>query len=165
MIQGLLPRRDLTIEELDIRLLDGRFCEIRMLYYVGRDLFRWIEQCEDFVHRASDLKDQEIVFQSFAALLVDDPPAPVREKLSKWGVVDHRSIFSRAIGLNVVFAEAPEQDLLSPGFIRDYYKFADHMFACNQNLRSFTRITSRNFDFDLFASGEYSRMLEREWQT
>ena len=165
MIQGLLPRRDVTVEELEERLLEGRFCEIRMLYYVGRDLFRWIEQCQDFVDREHTLKDQNIVFQSFAALLVDDPPATVRDKLSKWGVLDHRSIFSRAIGLNVVFADAPQQNLLSAGFIRDYYKFADHMYACHQNLRSFTQVCSRNFDFDLFASGEYSRMLEREWQT
>jgi hypothetical protein len=165
MLQGLLPRSELTVEELDARLVEGRYCELRMLFYVGRDLLRWIEQCQDFVDREAALRDQEIVFQSFAALLVDNPPEPVKEKLAKWGVVDHRSIFSRAIGLNVVFADAPDRGLLSLDFIRNYYKFADHMYACNQKLRSYAQLRSADFDFDLFASGEYSRMLEREWQT
>jgi hypothetical protein len=164
MIQGLLPRQEFTIEELDTRLLNGRYCEIRMLFYVGRDLVRWIEQCQDYIEREKDLNSQDVVFQSFAGLLVEDPPENVKQKLSKWGVVDHRSIFSRAIGLNMVFADAPAREALSDAFIRSYYRFADHMYACNQNMHPYAAIHSRNFDFDLFASGEYSRMLEREWQ-
>ena len=44
MLQGLLPSGELSVEELELRLLDGRYCELRMLFYVGRDLMRWIEQ-------------------------------------------------------------------------------------------------------------------------
>ncbi len=47
MLQGLLPSGERTTEDLDRALLDGRYCEIRMLFYVGKDLVRWIEQCLD----------------------------------------------------------------------------------------------------------------------
>jgi len=42
MLQGLLPTGDRDRLALDRALLDGRYQEIRMLYYVGRDLVRWI---------------------------------------------------------------------------------------------------------------------------
>jgi len=88
----------------------------------------------------------------------------VKEKLIKWGVSDYKAIFSRAVGLNMVFAEVPAKDSLSQDFVRNYYRYADHMFECSRSMKSFALIRSSNFDFDLFASGEYSRMLEREWQ-
>ena len=40
MIQGLLPSDNMSMDQLDIKLLDGRYCEIHMLFYVGRDLIR-----------------------------------------------------------------------------------------------------------------------------
>ncbi|MBM3768079.1 MAG: hypothetical protein FJW32_22070, partial [Acidobacteria bacterium] len=49
MLQGMLPNNEFSISELDRRLLEGRYCEIRMLYYVGKDLVRWVEQCMDIV--------------------------------------------------------------------------------------------------------------------
>ena len=164
MIQGLLPNGEYSAEQLDIKLLDGRFCEIRMLYYVGKDLLRWIDQCMDVVERHEDLLQAGVKPQSFAAYLVEDPPLAVREKLKKWGVADYKAIFTRAVGLNSVFAEAPTRMQLSDEFIRNYYRFADHMFACRQLLFVFSEIRSTNFTFDLYASGEYSRMLEREWE-
>ncbi|MBM3725743.1 MAG: hypothetical protein FJW40_10015 [Acidobacteria bacterium] len=163
MIQGLIPQGSASRDELERRLLDGRYCEIRMLFYVGKDLIRWIEQCMDLVERDADLKSAGICFQSFAALLVEDPPAQVREKLKKWGVSDYKSIFSRALGLNAVFGEAPERHDLSDEFIRHYYRYADQLFACRQMLWTFSDIKSHHFEFEIFASGEYSRILEREW--
>src|ERR1700686_841223 len=50
-LQGLLPAGEATREDLDRALLDGRYSELRMLYYVGRDLARWIEQCLEFAQR------------------------------------------------------------------------------------------------------------------
>jgi hypothetical protein len=38
------------------------------------------------------------------------------------------------------------------------------MYLCQQNQQSFPPVRAVQFDFDLFASGEYSRILEREWQ-
>ena len=163
MIQGLMPNTEFTVDQLDRKLLDGRFCEIRMLFYVGRDLVRWIEQSMEVVDRDPQLRESGIKSQSLAAFLVEDPPALVREKLKKWGVADYKAIFSRAMGLNSLFNEVPDRDILADDFIRNYYRFADHMFACKQHLVHFTEIRSTHFDFDLFASGEYSRMLEKEW--
>lgn len=163
MLQGLLPSGEMTREELDRKLLDGRFCEIRMLFYVGKDLLRWIEQCMDLVDRDEDLKRSGFCYQSFAAILTDDPPKKIREKLKNWGVADYKSIFSRALGLNAVFNEVPQRHLITDEFIRHYYRYADQLFACRQLLWSFGEIKSAQFDFDLYASGEYSRMLEREW--
>ncbi len=164
MLQGFLPNNEFSASELERKLLDGRYCEIRMLYYVGKDLTRWVEQCMDMVNRDSLLQQEGDKDQSFANLLIDDPPEEVREKLRKWQVADYRSIFTRAMGLNMVFAEAPVRTALADDFIRHYYRYADHMYACYQSHQSSRTIRSTSFPFDLYASGEYSRMLEREWQ-
>jgi hypothetical protein len=163
MLQGLLPSGETTREELDRRLLDGRFCEIRMLFYVGKDLLRWIEQCMEVVERDEDLKRTGFCYQAFAAILTDDPPRNIKEKLKNWGVADYKSIFTRALGLNAIFNEVPQRHLVTDEFVRHYYRYADQLFACRQLLWSFGEIKSTQFDFDLYASGEYSRMLEREW--
>jgi len=163
MLQGLLPSGQMTREELDRKLLDGRFCEIRMLFYVGKDLLRWIEQCLEMVDRDEELKRANFCYQSFAAILTDDPPRNIREKLKNWGVADYKSIFTRALGLNAVFNEVPQRHLITDEFVRHYYRYADQLFASRQLLWNFGEIKSTQFDFDLYASGEYSRMLEREW--
>ena len=164
MMQGLLPNDTMTLEQLDQKLLDGRYCEIRMLFYVGKDLVRWIEQCMEVVDRDDTLAHANLKSQSFAELLVTEPPEVVKTKLKRWGVADYKAIFSRALGLNSVFNDAPGRDTLTDDFIRNYYRYADHMYACRQHMFDFNRITIQNFDFELYASGEYSRMLEREWE-
>jgi hypothetical protein len=164
ILQGLLPGGSHSEEDLDRKLLAGRYCELRMLFYVGKDLMRWIEQSLDFVQHSPELADEGITFQSLANLLVHDAPEPVREKLRKWGVADYKGIFSRAIGLNSLFADAPPRETLSDDFLRSYYRYADHLFAARMSLSSFTELSSRQFDFSLYASGEYTRMLEREWE-
>jgi hypothetical protein len=87
----------------------------------------------------------------------------VREKLHQWGVVNYRALFSRAIGLYSVFGQAPELQSLSPEFIRDYYRYADYLFECCQQLAPFTALNPDEFDFELYASREYSLMLEKQW--
>ncbi|MBM3738502.1 MAG: hypothetical protein FJW39_22200 [Acidobacteria bacterium] len=164
MLQGLLPQGDLTVDELERRLLDGRYCELRMLFYVGRDLFRWIEQCQDFVDSSAELRDRGYKFQSFASYVVENPPAGVAAKLKQWGVADYKAIFQRAIGLNCVLAEVPEREMLSNEFVRHYYRYADHMYLCRQHSTVFPELPASQFDFELFASGEYARMLEKEWE-
>jgi hypothetical protein len=163
MMQGLLPTGERSTEDLDKALLDGRYSEVRMLFYVGKDVVRWIDQALDFCERQADLKDMGIRYQSFAALLVNHAPAMVQSKLRKWGVGDFRSIFTRALGLNSMLSDIPPREFLSDEFIRNYYRYADHLYQCRQNQVTFPEINSMGFDFDIFASGEYSRMLEREW--
>lgn len=164
MLQGLLPNDSFDIEQLQNTLLEGRYCEVRMLYYVGKDLVRWIEQCTDLVNREPSLRVAAVNWQSFSNMLVEDPPLPVRDKLRAWGVADFKAIFARGIGLNAVFADAPEKSALTEDFILNYHQFADQMYACRQSAAAYASIRSADFNFELFASGEYSRMLERQWQ-
>lgn len=164
MMQGLLPNNEFTVNELDRKLLEGRYIEIRMLYYVGKDLLRWLEQCMDVANRDSEMVQRKIREQSFAQMLVDNPPEEVQAKLRKWGVADYRAIFSRSLGLNSVFATVPDRHQLSDEFVRHYYRYADHMYACFLNLSEYTKVSPMEFTFDLYASGEYTRMLERQWE-
>ncbi len=163
MLQGLLPSGERDKSELDRALLDGRYQEIRMLFYVGRDLLRWIEQCMDQVARQPELADAGLRPGSFAAHLVQHTPAGVEAKLRKWGVADYRSIFSRALGLNALLADVPPRETLSDDFVRHYYRYADQMFQCKQSMEPFGSLEGLGFEYEIYASGEYSRMLEREW--
>lgn len=162
-LQGLLPQGEATREDLDRALLEGRYSELRMLFYVGKDLARWIDQCLEFVERNQESLPRGISFQSFAALLIQDAPASVQSKLRKWGVADYKSIFSRALGLHCLFAAAPARETLSDEFVRAYYRFADQIYLSKQSECDFTPLSSREFNFELYSSGEYSRMLERSW--
>src|SRR5271170_2286704 len=138
MLQGLLPSGERSNEELERAVLDGRYCEIRMLFYVGKDLVRWIEQCLEHVEHHPELRDTGIRYQSFAAFLVNNTPPAVQAKLRKWGVADFKAIFTRALGLNSLFGAAPEREVLSDEFIRNYYRYADQMFACRQGQAQFS---------------------------
>src|SRR6202165_1579363 len=113
MMQGLLPPGEHSPQDLDKALLDGRYSEVRMLFYVGKDLIRWIDQSLDFCERQPELKEAGIRYQRFAALLVDHSPSTVQAKLRKWGVGDFRSIFTRALGLNAMLADIPPRPFLS----------------------------------------------------
>jgi hypothetical protein len=164
MLEGLLPNGELTSSELQRRFLSGRMTEIRMLFYVGKDLDRWIEQCVEMVERDEDLRRSGVAGGSFIKLLVDHAPKSVREKLGRWGVADYRSIFRRALGLNALFSECPSFEALTPGFIRYYYRYADHMYTCRLQTEESALLPPAQFPFELFASGEYARILERQWE-
>jgi hypothetical protein len=163
MLQGLLPSGQQTPEDLERALLEGRYQEIRMLFYVGKDVLRWIEQCMEHVSRDPELRTSACQPQSFAAYLVQNPPAEVVSKLKKWGVSNHKSIFSRALGLNVILADMPPQEMFAPDFLRHYHRYADQMFHCHLGQTPFADPEQLGFEFEIFASGEYSRMLERGW--
>lgn len=164
MLQGLLPSGDLTQEEILARLLAGRICEVRMLFYVGRDLDRWLEQCMEIAERDDELRKAGVTRASFAHLLIEQTPQEMREKLMRWGVADYKAIFSRALGLNAVFLNVPSLETVSAGFIRHYYRYADQLFQARQNLETVKSLPVAAFRFELFASGEYSKMLETEWE-
>jgi hypothetical protein len=48
-LQGFLPRDETPAQDLDRQLLRGRYAELRMLYYIGKDVSRWTEQCAETV--------------------------------------------------------------------------------------------------------------------
>ncbi len=161
-LQGLVPSDD---EEsvLYQRMLVGRYQEVRMLVFLGKDIFRWLRQCVEFVNSAG-APDSRIVEQSFAALVVDDPPEAVVRKLESWGVTDRRAVFSRAIGIHSIFQHPPLPETLSPEFLKNYHRYADHAYICFQHLYAFLPLTTNQFPFDIYASEEYARILSAQWE-
>jgi hypothetical protein len=163
MLAGLIPDGGSDQAELKRRLLSGRYAEIRMLYFLGKDIFRWIEQCGEQIARAPELEQAEVYAQSFAGLLASSPPLNVQEKLTRWGVGDHAAIFARAIGLNAAFAVPPAMESLTEDFLRNYHRYADGLYRAYMETQPHRVIAPANFRFEIYASGEYSRMLESEW--
>ena len=164
VLQGLLPGSGQSPEELDKSLLRGRYAELRMLFYVGKDLSRWLEQCTEVSQIEPELAKLSLTAESFIPLLVDHVPANVRRKLEAWGVVDFTALFRRAIGLHMVFSEPPPVDCLNGEFLRRYHRYMDQWFELRMMQNTGTRCNEGEFTYDLYASGEYANMLEQTWQ-
>jgi hypothetical protein len=165
MLSGLIPGDGSGPDELKRRVLSGRYSEIRMLFFLGKDVFRWIGQCMECTARIAELATFGIERQSFAGFVASRPPEPVREKLTGWGVADHIAIFTRAIGLNALFAAPPTIDTLSDDFLRNYHRYADQMYQAFLESEPHQLIGPERFRFELYASGEYTRKLETEWES
>jgi hypothetical protein len=118
----------------------------------------------ELVERNEALRHLGIRTESFTHLLIENTPAPVDEKLRRWGVYEYKSIFSRALGLRALFQDLPSYEALTSDFIRYYHRFADHLYSCRQQLLPFTSVLAADFDFELFSSAEYTRMLESQWE-
>jgi hypothetical protein len=164
-LQGFLPREEAPGDDLDRKLLRGRYAELRMLFYIGKDLTRWADQCTETVLASPAYEGRRIRPETFAVLLVQYVPSHVRTKLEAWGVLDFSALFRRSIGLHSVFAELPEACSLNGDFLRRYHRHLDHWYE--QRLRDclFDRPGSDEFIFDLYASGEYTMMLEESWKS
>jgi hypothetical protein len=50
------------------------------------------------------------------------------------------------------------------GFLMDYHRYADGFFRAWNEANAGVEATADAFSFDLYASGEYSRILERQWE-
>lgn len=163
MLHGLIPNSGKDPEWLSQKVLRARLQELRMLYFLGKDLLRWVEQCVDFVERTPELRQKGIRGQSFAAFLVENPPDSISGKLQAWGVTDQRSVFSRALGITSALQNPPNPDMFSPLFLTRYHRFLDYFYVCYQNLEAFTELAPRNFAVEMYASAEYSQLLEDQW--
>jgi len=148
--------------ELERRILVGRYQEIRMLLFLGKDIFRWLQQCVDSMARSE--AHAHLSEQSFASLVVEHPPTGVRDKLERWGVTDRRAVFSRAIGIHTLFTSPPPVETLSPTLLKNYHRFADHAYICFQHLRQFEELNPKDFDFEIYASEEYAQLLSDQWE-
>src|SRR5262249_44003302 len=120
-------------------------------------------QCVDFTSRTPELARCGIKAQSFASFLVETPPASLTKKLQVWGVTDQKAVFSRAIAITGTLNEPPTEENLTPLFLMNYHRFLDYSFVCFQNLEPFTEIGNENFLLEMYASAEYSQMLEDQW--
>ncbi|MGH9582932.1 MAG: hypothetical protein ACRD4O_08360 [Bryobacteraceae bacterium] len=163
-LQGFLPREQES-GELDRQLLRGRYAELRMLYYIGKDLIRWMEQCTETTAGSGLFEERKIGPETFAGVLVHHMPLHVRTKLECWGVLDFCSLFRRSIGLHAVFHEIPAAENFSYEFLRRYHRYLDHWYEQRLTAAGFDRPEAGDFVFDLYASGEYTLMLEQSWGT
>src|SRR3979409_2528302 len=74
MLSGLIPNDGTEEEALKRRGLTGRCSDLRMLFFLGKDVLRWIDQCVEWAARAPARGDSDIVPQNFAGLLTTSPP-------------------------------------------------------------------------------------------
>jgi hypothetical protein len=162
-LQGFLPREEDRSEELDAQLLRGRYAELRMLFYIGKDLTRWTEQCTETANLSDSFSGRRIRPETFAVLLVQCIPAAVRTKLEGWGVLDFSALFRRSMGLHSVFGDLPASTSLNADFLRRYHRHLDHWYEHRLREALFDRPEADEFTFDLYASGEYTMMLEKSW--
>ena len=162
-LQGLLPHCEESHEVLDGQLLKGRYAELRMLYYIGKDLIRWMEQCVESVEASGEFLNRQFRPETFGIILVQQIPDPVRRKLEGWGVLDFSALFRRSIGFHSIFREFPTQESLSPDFLRKYHRHLDQWFEYRMRESAYDRPQPSQFSFDLFASGENSMLLEQSW--
>ena len=94
---------------------------------------------------------------------MEHTPAHVRTKLEGWGVLDFCALFRRAIGLHSVFTELPAADTFLPDFLRKYHRYVDSWYEQKLRDATFERPLPNDFTFELYASGEYTLMLEQSW--
>lgn len=138
-----------------------RRLEVKMLCCLGKDLNRWLEQCLEFAAGDPDLG--ELREGHWIDLLVEDPPEGVIRKMQTWGVSDFRTIFARALGLTVVFPDPPAGEQLSETFVRDFAVYADALYRARRQALPATAAEAHSFRFEVYASGEYARLLEQAW--
>ena len=151
-------------DALERQMIEGRFTEFRMLFYVGKDICRWLDQCVDTCGRDPELISLRLPAQSFARLLIEQTPEDVATKLRGWGVVEYARIFSRSIGIFTQFRLPPTPEMLQARYLRHYYRYADYAYTAWKDLDKGPELQFANFPFALFASGEYTRKLEEEWR-
>jgi hypothetical protein len=165
MLNGLMPSGGKDHDSLKATLIRARVQEVRMLYFLGKDILRWVDQCVDFAERTPELCKRGIRAQSFAGFLIEKTPASIAQKLQGWGVSDQRSVFSRAIGVTCTLNSPPESETFTPLCLENYHRFLDYLYVCYQNLDPFTELEGENFAVEIYASAEYSQMLEDQWKT
>lgn len=163
-LQGFLPKQETAAQDLDLQLLRGRYAELRMLYYIGKDILRWFEQCTETVQTSAAFDGRRLRAETFAVFLVQHVPAHVRTKLEGWGVLDFSALFRRSVGLHVVLSELPPAEAFSPDFLRRYHRHLDQWYELRLRDTIFDRPEPEEFTFDLYASGEYTLMLEQSWR-
>jgi hypothetical protein len=164
-LQGFLPAEDGNSQDLDQQLLRGRYAELRMLYYIGKDLIRWMEQCAETAIASGRFSHLRIRPESFAIILVHQVPAHVRAKLEGWGVLDFCALFRRSIGLHAIFQEFPGVQAFAPEFLRRYHRHLDQWYEYRLREVGSHRPEPNEFVFDLYASGEYALLLEQSWNS
>ena len=117
MLSGLIPNDGTEEEALKRRLLHRPVLRVADALLPGQGRLRWLDQCVEFAEpHCRTWQETRCRRKASPDCLTANPPDNVRQKLTGWGVADYVSIFSRAIGLNAVFAEPPALTSLCEDF-------------------------------------------------
>ncbi len=143
------------------RELEARYAEMCMLCYLGKDLNRWFRQCVEMA--ATHFHADGLAESSFVNLLLFDPPAAVIRKMHDWDVPNFQLVFARAIGLNAVYPAPPPPSCVSETLLRTFHLYADALFEARLRVEPGSEIRHEDFDFEIYSSGEYARLLELGW--
>ena len=159
--------RHVSFEEIDPcpeetrRELEGRYAEMCMLCYLGKDLNRWLRQCVEMA--GAHPHPGGLTEASFIDLLLFDSPAAVIRKMRDWDVPNFQLVFARAIGLNTVYPSPPPPSCVSEPLLRSFHLYADALFEARLRLGAGSEIRQEDFGFEIYSSAEYARLLERGW--
>ena len=134
-----------------------------MLYFLGKDIFRWMDQCVESVRPHSGTRRGGHPHPELRRSADLGHSRGRQRKLIGSGVADHHAIFCRAIGLNALFATPPDANILGQDFLRCYHRYTDSAYRCHMEGDPHRTIGPANFSFALYASGEYSKILELQW--
>jgi hypothetical protein len=140
---------------------EARRIEMKMLCFLGKDLNRWLEQCLELAAADPDLGD--LREGTLLDLLVKDPPESVAAKMHSWGVTDFRAIFARALGLNAAFPHPPSREQIGESFARNFARYSDALYRARRQSLPEAQVETQRFHFEVYASGEYARLLEKSW--
>lgn len=146
--------------DVDAKRAEIRRLELKMLCCLGKDLNRWLGQCLEFAAGDPDLPG--LREGNLIDLLVENPPAAVARKMETWGVSDFRRIFARALGLTAIFSHPPMREQVPEGFVANFAHYADSLYRARRQAAP-AGSTDCEYQFEVYASGEYARMLERSW--
>jgi hypothetical protein len=67
--------------------------------------------------------------------------------------------------MHSLFSDPPPAVSLSPIFLKNYHRFADHAYICFQHLTPFVPLDAKRFQFEIYASEEYARLLSDQWDS
>jgi len=147
-------------DETTRQLCQSRYSELRMLCFVGKDINRWLSQClEDSALMSAGISEASLI-----GLLLFDPPMQLVHKMQEWRVGNFQVIFSRALGVNAAYPDPPPPEQISESFLLDLNHYADALFDCRFRQRNQVELRSADYDFEIFTSAEYTRMLESGWE-
>ena len=63
----------------------------------------------------------------------------------------------------MAFAQVPAFDALGEEFLANYHRYADALYRTFLTSAAHEALAPGGFRFELYASGEYSRLLESRW--
>jgi hypothetical protein len=150
----------MTRDDISRQFFEGRYAELRMLCFVGKDINRWLEQCLD----DEELVAEGVTEAGLIGLLLFDPPTPIVKKMEEWRVGNFQVIFSRALGVNAAYPDPPAPEHVAEGFLRNMNHYADALFDCRLRQRNELELHNRDYHFEIYTSAEYTRLLESGWR-